>query len=194
VGTTALGRMAGDLEEVPVTAGGGGWTMSWHPPGEAPPGQAHGANAFCVTADGGVVLISRDGSRWGWPGGRPERGESWEDTLRREMLEEACAIVTGARLLGFVRSRCLGRPEQGLVLVRSIWRAEVTLLPWRPEFEIPFRRVVPAHELAGHLWMEEGAAPIYSRAAREALLTLWRVSLPWRGAGRCRNSPGGTAQ
>ena len=57
-----------------------------------------------------------------------------------------------------------------LVLVRSIWRAEVTLLPWRPEFEIRFRRVVPAHELAGHLWTEEGAAPIYSRAAREAAL------------------------
>src|SRR5579862_2937375 len=194
MGTTALGRMAGDREEVQVPASGGRWSMAWHRPGEAPPGQAHGANAFCVTSGGEVVLISRDGSRWGWPGGRPEGGESWEDTLRREMLEEACAIVTGARLLGFVRSRCLGGPEEGLVLVRSIWRAEVTLLPWRPEFEIGFRRVVPARELAAHLWMEEGAAPIYSRAAREALLALWPVSLPPRGAGRCRNSPGGTAR
>jgi ADP-ribose pyrophosphatase YjhB (NUDIX family) len=194
MGTTALGRMAGDLEEVLMPAGGGGWTMAWHRPGEAPPGQAHGANAFCVTADREVVLISRDGSRWGWPGGRPERGESWEDTLRREMLEEACAIVNGARLLGFVRARCLDGPEEGLVLVRSIWRAEVTLLPWRPEFEIPFRRVVPAGELAGCLWMEEGAAPIYSRAAREAALALRRVRPPSRGAGRCRSSPGKTAR
>ncbi|HEY6297923.1 MAG TPA: NUDIX domain-containing protein [Streptosporangiaceae bacterium] len=194
MGTTALGRMAGDLEEVPVPASGGNWAMAWHRPGEAPPGQAHGANAFCVTQDGEVVLISTDGSRWGWPGGRPERGESWEDTLRREMLEEACAIVTEARLLGFVRSRCLSGPEEGLVLVRSIWRADVTLLPWRPEYEIRFRRVVPAHELAGHLWMEAGAAPIYSRAAREAALALRRVSLPRRGAGRCRNPPGGTAR
>jgi ADP-ribose pyrophosphatase YjhB (NUDIX family) len=123
-----------------------------------------------VTPGGEVVLISRDGSRWGWPGGRPEGGESREDTLRREMREEAHAIVTGARLLGFARSRCLSGSEEGLVLVRSIWRAEVTLLPWRPEYEIRFRRVVPAHELAGQLWMEEGAAPIYSRAAREAAL------------------------
>jgi hypothetical protein len=54
------------------------------------------------------------------------------------------------------------------VLVRSIWRAEVTLLPWRPAHEIPFRRVVPAGDLARQLWMEPGAEPIYARAAREA--------------------------
>lgn len=84
------------------------------------------------------------------------------------MLEEACATVTHARLLGFVRSRCTAGHEKGLVLVRSIWRAQVTLLPWQPEFEIPFRRVVPARDLARHLWLEDGAEPIYSRAAREA--------------------------
>jgi 8-oxo-dGTP pyrophosphatase MutT (NUDIX family) len=166
--TTVLGKIAGDLEEVAVPANGGDWKMAWHPPGDAPPGKPHGANAFCVTADGQVVLISPDGSRWGWPGGRPQSGESWEDTLRRELLEEACATVTDARLLGFVRSRCLAGHEEGLVLVRSIWRAQVTLLPWQPEHEIMFRRVVPAHGLARHLWMENGAEPIYSRAAWEA--------------------------
>src|SRR6185437_1619660 len=133
--------MARDREEQPVPNGGDEWRMAWHPPGAVPPGTPHGANAFCVTAGGDVVLISSDGSRWGWPGGRPERGESWEDTLRREMLEEACAEVRRARLLG-----------------------------WQPEFEIPFRRVVPARDLALHLWMEDGAGPVYSRAAREAEL------------------------
>jgi hypothetical protein len=62
--------------------------------------------------------------------------------------------------------------RRGLVLVRSIWRAEVTLLPWQPEHEIPFRRTVPASELASYLWTEPGAEPIYARAAREAGLTL----------------------
>lgn len=166
--TTVLLKIAGDLEEVTVPANGGDWRMAWYPPGDAPPGQPHGANGFCVTTDDEVVLISPDGSRWGWPGGRPELGESWEDTLRREMLEEACAMVTDARLLGFVRSRCLAGPEEGLVLIRSIWRAQVRLLPWQPQHEIPFRRVVPVHGLARHLWMEDGAEPIYSRAAREA--------------------------
>jgi ADP-ribose pyrophosphatase YjhB (NUDIX family) len=170
VSITALGRMARDREEEPVPNGGDEWRMAWHPPDAVPPGTPHGANAFCVTADGDVVLISPDGSRWGWPGGRPERGELWEDTLRREMLEEACAEVASARLLGFVRSRCVSGAEEGLVLVRSIWRADVSLRPWQPEFEIPFRRVVPARDLALNLWMEDGAEPIYSRAAREAAL------------------------
>ena len=73
---------------------------------------------------------------------------------------------------GFVRGRCADGREKGLVLVRSIWRADVTLLPWRPEHEIPFHRTVPASELARYLWTEPGAEPIYARAAREAGLTL----------------------
>jgi ADP-ribose pyrophosphatase YjhB (NUDIX family) len=175
---TALGPIALDGEEVPAPANGDDWRMEWHPPPSAPPGQPHGANAFCVTTDGAVVLISPDGERWGWPGGRPEPGESWEQTLRREILEEACATVTAARLLGFVRGRCLSGHEKGLVLVRSIWRAEVTLGPWRPQHEIPFRRTIPASDLAGHLWIEPGAGPIYARAAREAGLTLHRHFFP----------------
>ena len=116
-----LGPAAPDGEETLVPANGGDWWMAWHPPGGEPPGQPHGANAFCLTSDGAVVLISPDGERWGWPGGRPEPGESWEQTLHREVAEEACATVTGARLLGFVRSRCTSGREEGLVLVRSIF-------------------------------------------------------------------------
>ena len=163
--TTALGRIASDFEEVPVPANGGDWRMAWHPPGRRPGRvKPHGANAFCVTGRRrNVVLVSTDGSRWGWPGGRPEPGESWEDTLRREMLEEACA--TGDR-----RAAARVRPvadasaaiEEGLVLVRSIWRAEVTLLPWRPAHEIPFRRVLPA--------LRPGPAPVDGRRCRADLL------------------------
>jgi hypothetical protein len=62
----------------------------------------------------------------------------------------------------------------------------------RDEVEVPAS--AGRWSMAAHLWMEEGAAPIYSRAAREALLALWPVSLPPRGPGRCRNSPAGTAR
>ena len=34
--------------------------------------------------------------------------------------------------------------EQGLVLVRSVWRADVRILAWEPEHEIEHRLVVPA--------------------------------------------------
>ena len=160
--------VARDGEEFAVRSTGGDWLTAWYPPIATPDGNGHGANAFCVTADDHVVLISNDGERWGWPGGRPEGDESWEQTLRREVLEEACAVVVDARLLGFCRAICLTGPEQGLALVRSIWLAEVELAPWEQQFEIAHRRVVPADELVENLWMEQGFEPIYHRALVEA--------------------------
>ena len=161
-------RTARDGEEFVVRSNGGDWLTAWHSPNAVPAGTPHGANAFCVTADDCAVLISNDGERWGWPGGRPEGDESWEQTLRREILEESCSIVTDARLLGFCRSACLSGQEKDRVLVRSIWRAEVELLPWNPRFEIPHRRIVPADEVSAHLWMEDGFERIYHRALVEA--------------------------
>jgi ADP-ribose pyrophosphatase YjhB (NUDIX family) len=163
-------RVACDREEFAVRSNGGDWLTAWHPAAEVPMGTPHGANGLCVTGDGRVVLISNDAERWGWPGGRPEPDESWEQTLRREILEEACCIARGARLLGFCRSECLSGPEKGLVLVRSVWRVEVDLMPWEPRFEVAHRRVVSADELLANLWMEHGFEPIYHRALREASL------------------------
>src|SRR5690348_11504056 len=161
---TDTSRVARDGEEFAVSSNHGEWLTAWHPPDLAPAGTPHGANAFCIAAGDGVVLISNDGVRWGWPGGRPEGNESWEQTLRREVLEETCSIVSNALLLGFCRSVCLSGPEKDRVLVRSIWRAEVELLPWKPGFEIAHRRVVPVKELLLHLVMEKGFEPIYRRA------------------------------
>jgi ADP-ribose pyrophosphatase YjhB (NUDIX family) len=159
--------IARDGEEFAVRSNGGDWLVAWLPPTAVPDGIAHGANALCVTADDHVVLISNDGKRWGWPGGRPEGAESWEQTLRREVLEEACAVVVDARLLGFCRSVCLTGPERGRTLARSIWLTEVELMPWEPRFEVAHRRTVPATELLAHLWMEDGFEPIYHRALVE---------------------------
>lgn len=133
---------AHDHEEFLVRANGQGWIMSWHPPPTPPPGTPHGASGVCVTGDGKVVLVSNDGEHWDLPAGRPEGNEAWEKTLRREMLEEARARVLQARLLGFSRGACAEGPEEGLVLVRSLWRAEVELLPWEPRFEFAYRRLV----------------------------------------------------
>lgn len=61
--TTMLQRRgARDGEAFAVRSHGGDWMIAWHPPGTAPVGKAHGVNAFCVTADDGVVLISDDGA------------------------------------------------------------------------------------------------------------------------------------
>jgi hypothetical protein len=88
--------VAADGVPIPIRSGGQQWLVSWHPPPEPPDGTPHGAEGVCVTADGDVVVISPDGTIWDLPAGRPEPGESWEQTLRREMDEEACATVVGS--------------------------------------------------------------------------------------------------
>ena len=169
----ADGPAAANGVQFPVRSGGQQWLVSWHPPPVPPDGTPHGAEGVCVTADGDVVVISPDGTIWDLPAGRPEPGESWEQTLRREMDEEACATVTGVRLLGFTRGHCLTGPERGTVLVRSVWRAEVELRPWEARFEIADRRVVApaAVEEALSLGSHPFAAIIRRELAEAALIS-----------------------
>jgi hypothetical protein len=161
-------RIAGDGEAFEVHANGADWRTAWHPPPVAPDGTPHGASGFCLTGVGDVVLVSHDGVRWEWPGGRPEGAESWEETFRWEMLEETCSIVRAAKLLGFCRSECLTGPEIGLILVRSVWRGEVDVMPWEPKFEIGYRRIVPAQALLSTMHIDPGWEPVIRRAASEA--------------------------
>jgi len=156
-----------DGDQVLIRTGGQLWTAAWHPPQTPPAGRPHGAAGVCVTADGLIVEVSEDGRTWDLPAGRPEPGETWEQTLHREMLEEACATVLRARLIGFSHGACLEGRERGLVLVRSWWRADVELADWLPRFEIAHRRLTPPHvlwsTLDGHPY-----AHIIRRALREA--------------------------
>ena len=134
---------AADREPMGTDDNGHPWLAAWHPPaGGPPPGLHHGAAGVCVDPAGRVVLISPDGVRWDFPAGRPEGDESPAETLRREVWEEACARVTAAGLLGYTRGVCLGGPEKGRVLHRSVWRAEVEVAPWQPQHEIAHRRLV----------------------------------------------------
>lgn len=159
-------HVAGDGEEIALHSGRQDWVLCWHADA-APVGTRHGSAGLCLAGDR-AVLISLDGVRWDLPAGRPEAQETWEETLRREVREEACASVESARLLGFVQGRCVRGREAGLVLVRAFWFAEVTLHPWRPEHEVLHRRLVPVVELFEHLNVERGYLPIYRRAMAEA--------------------------
>ena len=159
-----------DATEIEIVSGGDRWMKSWHPPGATPPsGRRHGAAGICLVESGEVVIVSDDGTRWGFPGGRPEGDEDWEQTLRREVSEEACAIVTGARLLGFTRGRCLQGSGAGVIRVRSIWLARVRLQAWSPRFKIRHRRLVPFNRAVATVCNDfPEYEPLWRRAFHEA--------------------------
>lgn len=146
------------------------WEASWHRPEEtAPTGRPHGSAGICFTPGDKLLLVSSDGTTWTPPGGRPEDGESWRQTLDREVREEACAEVKAAVLLGFARGRGLAGPEEGLILVRSLWVARVEVLPWMPEFDTSRRQLHPGIESRG-TFRHPGQAPqIHSRWIEEAI-------------------------
>jgi hypothetical protein len=114
-------------------------------------------------------LVS-DGQRWGLPGGRPQPHERWADTLVPEVWGEAGAQVTTSRLLGFTRGVCLRGLEKELVLVRSLWRAEVRLERWQPRCEMTHRRLVPAGTALPAMTIEDAMGPIYRRMFAEAAI------------------------
>lgn len=76
--------------------------------------------ASCITSvrglvfQGAQVIVVEDagGMTHLMPGGRCEAGESWEDTFRREVLEESGWTLAAVRLLGFMHFRHLApRPD-----------------------------------------------------------------------------------
>lgn len=142
--------------------------LSWLAPQHAPADEQVGrAEAVAFTPDGRIVAVAEDeAGLWSFPGGRREPGESLDATLRRELREEACVTVRGSDLLGFQRFAHLDGDRAGRVTVDAMFRAEVDLLPFRPEHETRQRRLLPprrARELP--LWSN----PVTQRLLRAAL-------------------------
>ena len=102
-----------DGEEIEIEAGGQRWINSWHSSAAAPAGKPHGSAGICVTETGEVVLISADGETWDFPAGRPEGNETWEQTLRREMLEEAWRMSPKPVCWASVAGDACGAMRQG---------------------------------------------------------------------------------
>jgi 8-oxo-dGTP pyrophosphatase MutT (NUDIX family) len=59
------------------------------------------AKACCVDDAGFVVLVRQhDQDNWVYPGGRPKQAETPEQTMIREVAEEACATVLDHEFVG----------------------------------------------------------------------------------------------
>ena len=96
-----------EYEAFQVETGGQDVLVTWFPSHDVPEGQRHGSGGICLTDNGEVVLATHDGETWGFPAGRPEGSESWE---------EACVEVREAKLLGFSRGECIRGHEKAWYL------------------------------------------------------------------------------
>jgi len=134
-------------------------TVTWMPPPFRPPRDATTqAMGLCFTADHRVVLVTSDGASWTLPGGSLEQGETPVQALKREVREEACAVVRRSAYLGCQRVDDPGHPQGPTHYYQTRFWARVTLRPFEPAFETVARRLVePDHVLEELAW---GHVPI----------------------------------
>lgn len=157
-----------------LTDSTGTWRVSLHAPDSKPEGAPHGSEAICMVDNETTVLVRNTSGRLNTPGGHPEAGESSEETMMREVREEACAEVSSWQLIAYARSECLEGERKGHVMVRDMYVARVELLPWvQPDFEIVERFTVPIDQLVATMisdWqgLDEFSQELVS-LAREAL-------------------------
>ncbi len=98
------------------------------------------------------------------PGGHPEAGETLEQTLFREVDEEACAVVEQAVYLG------VQEVDDGVQShYQTRFWARVRLEPFAPHFETSRRLIVAPSDFVSSLnWSTKEIATATLRAALDA--------------------------
>jgi len=116
-------------------------------------------SGYCLDNDNKVLIVKNDHG-WGLPGGHPEEGESTEQSLRREISEEANVTISSFKLLGYVE---VNDPQnesiegRAYAQLRFICRlAEIN--EFSAEFETSERAFVSIAELPNYItWMATSA-------------------------------------
>jgi 8-oxo-dGTP pyrophosphatase MutT (NUDIX family) len=138
-------------------------TFTWFdPPFRPEPPHSNQAYGICFTGTGLIVLGACDGDGdgerdWNLLGGGVEPGETLEDCLVREVMEEGCARVIASRYIGCQRVDDPEHPAGPWRYYQTRFWARVELLPWDPRHEVDERRLVRPEDFLRTLsW---GAAP-----------------------------------
>lgn len=82
-----------------------------------------------------IILVAGEDGTWSLPGGHPEPGETIEQTLVREVREEACAIVEHLAYLGAQQVDDPSAPSGLTRYYQTRFWARVHLEPFHPQFE-----------------------------------------------------------
>lgn len=98
------------------------------------------------------LLIVKNGDTWTIPGGHPESGEIKEDTLNRELMEEACITLKDVHYIGAVEV-----VENNKTYYQLRYTCKVLkVLPFKQEWEICERKFVNIKDLYKYIKWANG--------------------------------------
>jgi ADP-ribose pyrophosphatase YjhB (NUDIX family) len=107
-----------------------------------------------VYNDDNQLLIVRNDKTWTIPGGHPESGEAFVETLERELMEEACVTLKDVKYLGAVEVVEFGETYYQLRYTAKV----LDVLPFDTEWEINERRFVNLEDLPNYIKWCNGIA------------------------------------
>ena len=130
--------------------------------------------ALALAFDGERILMTNLNARgWDIPGGHLEAGESPEDALRREVMEETGALLSNVRLLGYqcvtIHVPCPPNYRYPYpVSYQTLFFANVAELPsFIPTDEARERRLFAPQEATSLRWVQQNRE-MYDAALRLA--------------------------
>ena len=121
---------------------------------DALPSDIRVSAAHCLAFDAGqrLVLVRHVNRQWTIPGGRTEAGESAEQTMHREAMEEAAAVVADPMVIATERIELLdGEPDPQFPFPSPMHQVffvarVVSLAPVTPNLETLESRLFPIDE------------------------------------------------
>lgn len=136
-----------------ISFDGKDYQLTWHETNTLPNGVIKQVSGY-VFNDDGELLIVKSGKHWTIPGGKPEGEETPNETLTREIIEEAAVDIKDTSLFGYVEVMPEEDPDDVYYQLRFFARVDA-IHDFTSEFETSERLFVPLEQVKDYIkWFD----------------------------------------